>query len=37
MTVIAPGGKLVITCNAHMKVARRQRVGVAAKVAILKI
>jgi hypothetical protein len=34
---MAPGGKLVITCKAHMNTARRQSVGEAAKVDLRKI
>lgn len=36
-TVMAPGGKPVITCKAHMKAARIQRTGEAANVDFLKI
>jgi hypothetical protein len=35
--VIAPGGKPVTICKAHIIAARRQRVGEAANVDILKI
>jgi hypothetical protein len=34
--VIAPGGNPVAICKSHVTIARRQRVGVARKLAILK-